>query len=260
MEEFSLKKYRDLRFMNLDPKRCLLISCDSAGAIGSKEDDLVKVSNYVLGRITSRVALLEILSLGGFPICVVGTLSVEPYPFAEEINEGIGDELISLGLDPKKILTGSTEKNFPTLQSAMGITAIGMGNLEEFKMGLVKEGDGVLLLGLPKVGQEVSFEDRELIDCQDVLFWREFKEVREIVPVGSRGIKGEMSDLEKYYNLRMFWSDSLPFDLDINKSAGPATSLLVVGNFEFLQNMASKTKKPAIMLGYLGNRCSLNKN
>ncbi len=52
-------KYRDLTLVTLDEGRVLVVACDSAGGIGPKELDSVKVPGYVLGRFTARVALIR---------------------------------------------------------------------------------------------------------------------------------------------------------------------------------------------------------
>ncbi|HHY18163.1 MAG TPA: alpha-ribazole-5-phosphate synthase, partial [Firmicutes bacterium] len=54
-------KYRDLTLVSLTEDCVLVIACDSAGGIGPKELDSVKVPGYVLGRFTARVALMELL-------------------------------------------------------------------------------------------------------------------------------------------------------------------------------------------------------
>jgi hypothetical protein len=84
---------RDIRLFRLDKKRILVISCDSAGGIGPKPIDRIRVSGYVVGKFTARVALMEALWGGGLPFCVVVTLSVKPEPTGIQVLRGVRSEL-----------------------------------------------------------------------------------------------------------------------------------------------------------------------
>ncbi len=248
------EKYRDLLLTYLDAEKVLVAACDSCGAVGPKDEDLVEVPGYILGRLTARVALMEVLAVGAKPINLIVNLCMEPFPLGKEINQGIQEELQALGLNPFSMMTGSSEKNFPVLQSALGITVIALARPEDLRIKSLQSGDAVLLLGWPKVGSEVASGYSELLEGSDIQKLLAYPEIREIVPIGSRGIAGEIEDLEQYYQLRMFW-DNLPPGLDPHKSAGPSTCLLAIGDPEVLQNLS--LNKPAHLLGYFAARCSL---
>lgn len=245
---FCPRRYRDLTIIDLDEHKALVIACDSAGAIGPKEADVIKVSGYILGRFTSRVALMEVLAAGAWPCCVVNTLCVEPIPTGLDIQQGVADEIRVLGIDPATILTGSTEKNIPTSQSGIGVTVIGVVHKQNLRIGRLRAGDALLLLGKPKVGNEVSLYDPEIVNLETVRLLLSSEEVREMVPLGSRGIMAEAQDLAELYGLRIQWNE-LPPDLNLHKSCGPATCLLAAGNPVALKDLAQRTGKPFFSLG-----------
>lgn len=244
------RRHRDTTVIDLDRNKALVVACDSAGAIGPKEADVIPVPGYVLGRFTARVALLEVLAVGGWPVCVVNTLCVEPRPTGEEINRGVADEIRFLGIEPGDILTGSAERNIPTTQSGVGITVIGLAEKSALRIGRLGEGDGIALLGRPKVGSEVTLDDPHIVDLKTICILLDDPDVREIVPVGSRGIFDEASSLAGLYGLQISWRE-VPPDIDLRKSAGPSTCLLIMGDPAALRAAADKTGKPFLILGGL---------
>ncbi|MCG0277198.1 MAG: hypothetical protein L5656_01505 [Thermanaeromonas sp.] len=246
----SIRKYRDLTLIDLSDDKVLVIACDSCGAVGPKEGDVVKVPGYVVGRFTSRVALMEVLAAGAWPICVVDTLCVEPFPTGADVQRGIIDELRFLRVDPEALLTGSTEKNIPTSQSGVGVTVIGIASKEQLRIGRLRAGDSLALFGLPKVGTEVSLGDPEIADLSTIMLLLSSNQVREIVPVGSRGIKAEAETLALLNDLELVWY-GISDEVDLYKSAGPATCLLAAGEEATLKVLGEKAKKPFLLLGNL---------
>ncbi|HZW83974.1 MAG TPA: AIR synthase related protein [Candidatus Deferrimicrobium sp.] len=242
------RKYRDLSLIDLDGERTLVIACDSSGAVGPKPLDVVHVSGYVLGRFTARVTLMEVVAAGASPICVVNTLCVEPHPSGEEICLGIADEIRELGLDPEKLLTGSMEKNMPTSQSGLGVTVIGIAEKKGLKIGALHTGDCVALIGIPKVGGEVSLADQEIADLHTVCALINDPTIKEIVPIGSRGVLAEAQDLAHIYGLELRVQECT---IDLNKSAGPSTCLLAVGNQDSIKNICNTLFKPYNLIGKL---------
>ncbi|MBM7557146.1 hypothetical protein [Halanaerobacter jeridensis] len=55
---------RDISIIDLSPGEFLVIACDSLGGIGSKKEDKINVNNRVVGRLTTQVALMEVLARG----------------------------------------------------------------------------------------------------------------------------------------------------------------------------------------------------
>jgi hypothetical protein len=221
----SIDTLRDLSLFKLDRKRILVVSCDSAGGIGPKPFDNVKVSGSVVGKFTARVALMEVLSVGALPFCITVALSVEPQPTGAQILNGIRSELrhASLALP---ITLQSSEKNFAVKQTGLGITVLSIASPRSLRMNRCERGDAVVAIGTPQVGEEVVSGERNksVSDTMDVRRLLKIPFVHEILPVGSQGILHEAQILAKESGLKLSLRSEL--NLDILKSAGPATVTL----------------------------------
>lgn len=261
-------RYRDLSLLPIDPSRFLVIACDSSGGIGPKSGDVVQVPAYIVGRFGVRVPLMEVLAVGAEPVGVIDTLAVEPEPTGAEIKRGIADELVSQGLKSDLIINGSTEKNVPTIQTGLGITVLGLVKKKQMLWGRLEPGQIMVCLGRPKVGPEVSLDDPEIADLGLVGELARSGLVTEVVPVGSRGVRGEAEELARLYGCEIHWSQkeagggawsSAPHQLrsehfgvlDLEKSAGPATCLLAAGRRRDLLPLVQKLGKPFWVLGEL---------
>lgn len=221
----QIRQVRDLSIITLDNDYSLVVACDSAGAVGNKELDDLKVSNYILGRFTSRVALLEVVAAGAIPILISDTLGVEMEPSGREIIQGIKDELKLLGLEERVHLTGSTEENFKPRQTGIGITVVGLGKTRQLKVGQTRGGHELLCFGYPKVGAEVRLDDPEIVSVATALELLAYQGVKEMVPVGSKGILYEARLLARCAGVELVVDPHCPLPLE--KTAGPATCLLV---------------------------------
>jgi hypothetical protein len=242
---------RDVLIFEFEDGRVMVIGCDSAGGIGPKPLDKIRVDGYTLGKFTARVALMEVISTGAKPICLVDTLSVEPEPTGIEIIEGVKDEARRAGLDPTLALSGSSEKNIPVEQTGIGVTAIGMTRKKFLKIGLSKPNDAVVAIGVPCVGKEVvsGEEEGKIADTSDPLKLLNLNFVHEIIPVGSRGIMYEAKIIAKGSNLKFKYADQLK--IDVEKSAGPATVILAsLPDFK-LTELNSIINKPINIVGHL---------
>lgn len=256
---FRPSRYRDLSLLEIDSSRTLVIACDSSGGIGPKAGDVVQVPAYVVGRFGARVPLMEVLAVGAEPVAIIDTLTVELEPTGEEIRRGIVEEITVLGLDPVVALNGSSEKNIPTIQTGLGITVLGLVESAKGLMWHLQAGDSLACFGRPKVGREVSLADPEIVDLRTVTELIDSRLVREIVPVGSRGIRAEAEELARLYGLKLDWQPhgpggSTPAELDLEKSAGPATCLLAAGDAGDLQRLGRHLGKPFWLLGDLQKR------
>ena len=119
-----IKTARDISVFEINSNSVLVVGCDSAGGIGPKPLDKVKVSGYTLGKFTTRVALMEVLSVGAKPFCLTNALGVEPDPTGLEIVKGIKSEVSTLAL-PLEII-GSMEKTVKVQQTGIGVTVVGL--------------------------------------------------------------------------------------------------------------------------------------
>jgi len=253
-EQFGIvpiKTFRDVLVFALDRHRVMVVGCDSSGGIGPKPMDVVKVDGHILGKFTARVALMEVLSTGAKPICLVDTLCVEPKPTGLKILQGIREEAERAGLKSRLVITGTSEKNVPVQQTGLGVTVIGMAKRDKLRIGLSRKKNVVVSVGIPHVGSEVlSGEKRGLIaDTKDLLKLLNLNFVREIVPVGSHGILHEAEAIAKESLLKLRLAQRPR--VDVRKSAGPATVILSTLPEPQLPKLHDEISKPINMIGRL---------
>jgi len=213
---------RDLAIIPVAGDTCIVIACDSCGAIGIKKGDAFKLSPRLAAKFTTRVVLTEIICSGAKPVSVTNGVANEMHPTGEEMIPGVSDELRSAGLTGI-FVTGSTEENFATSMTALAITAVGVAKESELKFGQAAKGDKLILFGLPQVGPEVDLESPGLYSEIRLLLL--LHGVREIVPAGSKGVAYEAGVLAALNNMTY-----KPYEtkIDYAKSAGPATCLIVL--------------------------------
>jgi hypothetical protein len=247
----SINTARDVRLLRLDRRRILVVACDSAGGIGPKLFDKVKVDGRTVGRFTARVALMEALSAGAEPICLANTLSVEPEPTGNRILNGIRSEMRYAGLDTRIVMTESTEKNIPVNQTGVGVTVVGMATLRSLRIGRCRSGDAIVAIGLPHVGGEViaAEKERRIADTADVRRLLNLPFVDEIIPVGSQGMLHEAKAIARDSNLRFALSRGIV--VDVLKSAGPATVALCALPFPEFKGLSKFIGKPTNLIGTL---------
>jgi len=197
-----------------------VIACDSLGGVGNKDGDILKMPPYYAAKFTVRVALTEVLCSGAKPVAITNGVCGEMNPTAAEMILAIQDELESAGLSDV-VITGSTEENFPTFMTAVAVTVVGVG--EELKFKPAEAGDCLVLIGTPKVGAEVDIDGVGFYDEISQLL--AMPEVKEIVPVGSKGIAYEAKTLAALSGKGIALYET---GIDYEKSAGPATCLLVL--------------------------------
>lgn len=246
-----IKTARDVRLFKLDRRRIMVVSCDSAGAIGPKTLDRVRVDGRTVGRFTARVALMETLSVGADPICLANTLTVEPKPTGIQIIKGIRDEVRRARFDSRIVMTQSTEKNVSVGQTGVGVTVVGMATVRSLKIGRCRHRDAVVAIGLPYVAGEVMRGERErrIADTRDVCTLLNLRFVHEIIPVGSQGILREAQTIAEDSHLRFALRRGL--ELDVRKSAGPATVALCACPHSCLRELSGLIEKPVNLIGTL---------
>jgi len=225
--------YRDVNFVAISSECFLAIACDSCGGVGEKERDVVKVPSYIVGRFTTRLNLMEILSVGASPKALTAAICNEPTPTGEGILRGIKDELKELSIDLP--ITISTEKNIETCQTGLGITIVGLVEKDKLRINKTKAGDKLYCVGVPKVGNEVFLDDPQIATGLLIKELLNIPDVHDIIPVGSKGIEGEAEMLTSFLNLKLSWNQDLP--VDIKKAAGPATCVLVTCPTELKTSM-----------------------
>lgn len=232
-----IKKIRDLNIIELNNNR-LVIACDSCGAIGMKEGDVLKVPPFYVGSFTTRVALLEVMCSGAEVITITNNVCNEMEPTGLEIIKGIKKELSEAGVD-EIVLTGSTEENFNTTSTAVGITVIGMAHFNKLKLNSVEKPSVIVTIGYPKVGSEIDLEkDKEIVTYSHIKQLQAFEQVYEIVPVGSKGIQYECRQLAKGNNLYLKLEEQK--SIDLLKSGGPATCVIAAISEDILKDLLAK--------------------
>lgn len=241
-----IEKYRDVLIIH-EGDAVYAVSCDSTGAIGEKENDVLKVDAEVVGRAAIKVALSELLCIGAWPIVISDTLSNEMNPTGIKIIDGIKKELMENKIYDVA-LTGSTEENFPSTMTGVGVTAIGKAAKEDLKVRKARAGMEVGLIGYPRVGQEVlRFND--ILSLKDYVKIFRCSEIVEAIPVGSRGIKYELDVLK--FTSRLNLLREYDNEIDDEKSGGPSTCCIVVYNREDRLKIEKLVDKPFIHLGRL---------
>lgn len=239
----------DVSILKVPTGHAIVAGSTSSGAVGPKEMDKVKVDGQVLGKFLARVALMDVTATGAFPVLLSVTLGVEKEPTGNAILEGIRREARSIGLDPNQVLMENTEDNFTTVQTGAGLTVVGFANESELRLGKTCPGDLIVAIGKPKVGDEViAAEARgEIADLKNVTMLSQRKYVHDISPVGGFGIASE-ARMMAYGVGRQLKLLETP-GLDVNKSAGPATVILVTIDKEKLEDLTSLIPKPINVVG-----------
>lgn len=231
----KLRKVRDLSLIDLDNKTTLVIACDSCGAIGMKEGDAFKVPPLYVGKFAARVPLLEVLSTGAEVMVITNNVCNEMEPTGKEMIKGISEELAEACIK-EAVLTGSTEENFKTISTAVGITVMGVVPNNLLKVNTAGTGDYVISAGLPKVGDEINYvKDEEIIAYSHLKALLSLNYVCEVIPVGSKGIAYECEQMALYNNLKICFEKEI--NVNIQKSSGPATCVIAAVKAGFISEI-----------------------
>ena len=239
----------DVSIVKVPTGHAIVAGSTSSGAVGPKIEDKVKVEGRVLGKFLARVALMDVIATGAFPVLLSVTLGVEKEPTGNEILEGIRREARTLGLDSDQVIMANTEDNFETVQTGAGLTVIGFANEDELRLGKSIPGDLIVAIGKPKVGEEVLLAEAkgEIADLKNVVQLSQKKYVHDIAAVGSFGIADEARMIAYAVGRQLKLADVK--GLDLNKSAGPATVVLATVDRERLDDLTSLISKPISVVG-----------
>lgn len=244
----KITKFRDLSFVAINSELMLAIACDSCGGIGNKEHDIVNTSPEIVGYFTTMVALSEILAIGADPIVIINTLCVEMDKTGIEIVNGIKRAIKPLNISEDIIITGSTEENIEVAQTGIGITVNGIINRKDWKCPYVRKGALAVVLGIPKVGEEVlADEGKEIMSVTTYKKLYQNKKIQDMLPVGSKGIKYEAEEMADTNSLS-FQIDS-NIKLDLYKSGGPATCAVVAIEESYYEEFKKSMQIPVNRIG-----------
>ena len=251
-----IEKYRDIQLIEKDAHHYLAIACDVSASIGPKENDLVKVTGEIAGYYAAAVPIIELLAIGAIPISVVDTLGVEMQGIGEHVIEGIREAMREGDVDPM-CLTGSTEDNIPTTSTTVGVTVIAQLNKDLLEAYKPRVGQGVYVVGKPKVGQvyleeEIIGHMGEVLKIATVKGTRHEPHIGHILPIGSKGIAYELSVLLETFQLAV--EPTSPVGIDLMASAGPAACMLVTCDSIGEAYLREKVRLPVTYLGKLKKR------
>ncbi|WP_028974698.1 hypothetical protein [Spirochaeta cellobiosiphila] len=240
--------HRDVLFIENKDSKYQVLVCDSSSSVGSKELDIIRVDPYIVGCMAMRVCLFELLTIGAELTGLSLTLGCEWNSTGKQVYKGCKNELQKFGRENVPYVM-STEKNFPTKQTSIGITLTGYISKNGIKISPAIDGDFVYILGEPFVGDEVIEHIDDLFDYHEC--WKILNSdiCKEIVPVGSKGIKGELRDLLRSYNQQIIYNDNITVDL--NKSGGPSTCSICITS----ELLTDKTlEKKSLLIGRIKDK------
>jgi len=250
-EDIFTSNFGDLIIMKLKNGQAIVLANTSSGGIGPKHEDKIKLDGEVFGRLMARTVIIKVLASGAQPIALIANLSVEFFPTGSRIFQGIREE--ARKITTLDVLEGHTEENIKTKQTGIGITVLGIGSEKELKMSKSVKNDIIAALGVPKVGYEVieaiNANARDIIMVEDVLKLSKMGYVHELIPVGHEGIKGGLKMMAHTGGYRIRMESKIKEKVDMEKSAGPSTVILITLEEENIARVKRIIKKPFRVLG-----------
>ena len=187
-----------------------VLTTDNSAGIGEKSDDVVSTPDEIVSYFAARVALLEQWAAGATPLSIVVHNFSGDGSWSKYV-AGIDKLFNEIGVKCPEI-TGSSETNMETLQSAIAVTMLGERveeNNKEIRW---------YAYGKPSVGEEVIRDSDKIANLKKIREAINTGLVHRVWPVGSTGIKVECDRLGLNGNLGVW---------DVEKSAGPATTVLL---------------------------------
>ena len=246
--------YRDLTIVPKDNDTSIVIACDTVASYGMKSNDTFYCTNILLAACCMRVTLMECLSLNATPTLSINLFGVEMNPTGMELLEGIKQELSKAGY-PNLLMNGSTEENIVTSSTSVGITLLSEVKNSELLFKKAVKGDYIVHIGQPYLGQEVVDNFNKMVSYRDIERLKSFgKDIKEICPVGSKGALYEAKEIAEHNQLMFKLNSDISSDNEILfKSAGPASTILVVASEHILEKIKNDFEN-SLILGSLLER------
>lgn len=201
-----------------------VVATDSIGGIGDKAEDSVYADPRTVIHFALRVPLLEVICAGAQPIVIVDSLGVEMEPTGALMIEEVRRVGQLVGVDPQGI-TGSTEDNVPTRATGLGVTVI--GRLASGHGRCARIGDVVVCVGLPLSAptHDIYIGHPDQVRIEDVRKAVESSLIHDALPVGSKGIAWELTQMAQTAGLEYAWTGDAQERLV--GSGGPSSCVLL---------------------------------
>lgn len=241
--------FRDIQWAQLEGGDQLVVACDSLGGIGPMALDVVSCPAEISGYFTTLVTLAELLAYGASPVLVTDNLSFSMEPHGKDAMAGVKRALAEAGFAHCPV-TGSTEENVPVEQTAIGITILGLASKEKRGKRILRSGDACYLIGRPLMGDQVLENLEEIRTLEYLPLFNALEDVGDILPVGSKGIRYEMTEMARTHSMEWIAEDTLDESM-LERSAGPATCFLAAGKEEVLKEVIETYGIKAVKLGNL---------
>lgn len=247
--QVAVERFRDLLLTRIGEDTAIVVACDSSGAIGNKPLDHLQWPGHEVGKTAVKVPIMEVLAAGATPLIVVDALSVEMNPTGLPILEGI-KEVLAL-LDAMPVLTGSDEVNMPTQQTGIGVTVIAVLQRHQSRLASSQLHDEVYAVGLPLGGRSGSTldSDEDGLSVAGVQALLAVPQVREVLPVGSKGLRYEANELAR--SIGATFVENPDPRVDMVRSAGSCSTAVVTLPVGTDPHVLEAAKVPVNMIGRL---------
>lgn len=208
----------DVATVPLTDKLELVIASDNSATIGNKEHDIIQVDDEVTGYYTCRVAYMDLIRAGASPDVIVlqnftGNSAWKAY------QKGV-HQLLAEANRPSLPITGSTETNFTTLQSGLGLTIVGTRNKPSSNRIKWRGTEQFAVIGKPLVGNQAIEQPEHIAPVSLYEQLAQMDEIIDLVPVGSTGIEAEWRQLTGH-------NYTITSDVNVKQSGGPATCFII---------------------------------
>lgn len=207
----------------------LIVTIDNSGCIGEKPQDEVQVPHHVTGYFTARTAILEQWCAGAMPVQLVVANFSGDEAWQSYIN-GFQQVFHEIN-EPMPPVTGSSESNFQSLQSAVSLTMLGkkmfVGNRENCQY---------FVVGEPLVGDEVVNNPQKIAPLGELYKALKRGLIEAVWPTGSKGIGTEIE--------RFIGSHAYEVALPLQKSSGPSCAVLVAVREEMVTHFMKQMTAP----------------
>lgn len=222
MRESILKalKNRDITFYAKSDE-LFLSSVDFAAGIGSAKCDINKADIEDVSYFVARAAISELWTLNSDIISIAIGTSIK-HSEKKKIISGVHFLFQQLQIEPQIIF--SHENYFESEFTSLAVFCTGLVGLNKLVCHEIQRGDLIYSFGSGYIRSEIKRTDSDMPDLYLIRqILKQSKCVRQVVPVGYRGIYHDITTLQKLYSLRA----ELIKQLDLLKG-GPGLQFLVV--------------------------------